>query len=144
VSRTRSGTGVGFEIFISAPPDALSHLQPHSPIDKTCSKLHKKLGSELKLILFTCKQLSRYGDGLWAGRPGLNFRQGKEVCFYSTASRRALGSTQPPIQWIPWALSPGIKRPEREADHAPQSNAKSRTVELCLHSPIRLRDVMLN
>jgi hypothetical protein len=36
----------------------------------------------------------------------------------------ALGPTQPPIQWVPGALSLGIKRPGREADHSPPSSAK--------------------
>jgi hypothetical protein len=36
---------------------------------------------------------------------------------FSTSSRPALGSTQTPIQWVPWALSSGVKRPVREADH---------------------------
>jgi hypothetical protein len=35
----------------------------------------------------------------------------------STASRPALESTQPPIQWVPGALYVEIKRPEREADN---------------------------
>jgi hypothetical protein len=36
----------------------------------------------------------------------------------------ALGPTQPPIQWVPGALSLGVKRPEREADHLPPSSAE--------------------
>jgi hypothetical protein len=36
--------------------------------------------------------------------------------FFSTLSRPALGSTQPPIQRVPGALSPGVKRPVLEAD----------------------------
>jgi hypothetical protein len=32
-----------------------------------------------------------------------------------TASRPALGPTQPPIQWVPVVLSLGVKRPRREA-----------------------------
>jgi hypothetical protein len=34
-----------------------------------------------------------------------------------------LGPTQPPIQWVPVALSPGVSRPRSEADHSPPSNA---------------------
>jgi hypothetical protein len=37
----------------------------------------------------------------------------------STSSRLVLGRTQPPTQWVPGALSPGVKRPGREADHLP-------------------------
>jgi hypothetical protein len=43
---------------------------------------------------------------------------------FTTASRTALGSTQPPIQWVPGALSLGVKRPGRGADHSPSSNAE--------------------
>jgi hypothetical protein len=42
----------------------------------------------------------------------------------TTACRTALGSTQPPIQWVPGALSLGVKRPGREADHSPPSNTE--------------------
>jgi hypothetical protein len=43
---------------------------------------------------------------------------------FTTASRTALGPTQPPIQWVPGALSLGLKRPGREADHSPPSGAE--------------------
>jgi hypothetical protein len=59
------------------------------------------------------------------------------IFLYSTASRRALGSTQPPIQWVPGALSPG-----REVDHSSPSSAKVKHVELYLHRPIRFHDVL--
>jgi hypothetical protein len=39
-------------------------------------------------------------------------------------SRTALGPTQPPIQFVPGALSLGVKRPGREADHSPPSSAE--------------------
>jgi hypothetical protein len=32
--------------------------------------------------------------------------------------------TQPPIQWVPGALSLRVKRPGCEADHSPPSSAK--------------------
>jgi hypothetical protein len=48
-----------------------------------------------------------------------------------------MGPTQPPIQWVPGALTlEEVKRPGREADHSPPSNAKVKEwVELYLHSP---------
>jgi hypothetical protein len=56
--------------------------------------------------------------------------------FLFTASRPALGPTHPPIQWVPGALSLGVKRPDRETDHSPPSSAEVREcVELYLHSP---------
>jgi hypothetical protein len=43
---------------------------------------------------------------------------------------------QPPIQWVPGALSLGVKRPGRKADHSPTPNAEVKEcVELYLHSP---------
>jgi hypothetical protein len=51
--------------------------------------------------------------------------KGKDYMF-STASAPALGSTESPIQWIPGALSPRVKRPGREADHSPPSRAACR------------------
>jgi hypothetical protein len=36
-----------------------------------------------------------------------------------------LGPTQPPVQWVPGVLSPGVKaRPGRDADHSPPSSAE--------------------
>jgi hypothetical protein len=61
------------------------------------------------------------GDGL--DGHGL-ILQGQEIFLYSTASRPALGPTQPPVQWVPEALSPGVKRPGCEADHSPPSSAE--------------------
>jgi hypothetical protein len=42
----------------------------------------------------------------------------------TTASRPVLGPTQPPVQWVPRALSLGVKRPGCEADPSPRSSAK--------------------
>jgi hypothetical protein len=42
-------------------------------------------------------------------------RQGLGIYFFTTASIPALGLTQPRIQWLPGALSLGIKRPGHEA-----------------------------
>jgi len=42
------------------------------------------------------------------------------------ASTPALGPTHPPVQWVPGALSLGVERPGREADHLPPSSAEVR------------------
>jgi hypothetical protein len=57
----------------------------------------------------------------------------------------AVGSTQPPIQWVPGAFSLKVKRPGREADQSPPSSAEVKEcVELYLHSPIHLHGVVLS
>jgi hypothetical protein len=66
------------------------------------------------------------------------------IFFFTTAFGPALGPTQPPIKWVPSALSLGVKRPGREADHSPPSSAEVKGVELYLHSPIRLYGAVLS
>jgi hypothetical protein len=39
-------------------------------------------------------------------------------------SRLVLGPTQPPIQWVPGTLSPGVKQMGCEAHRSPPSSAK--------------------
>jgi hypothetical protein len=48
----------------------------------------------------------------------------RRIFLFTTASRTALGPTQLPIQWIPAALSLGVKWPKGEADHSPPSSAE--------------------
>jgi hypothetical protein len=54
----------------------------------------------------------------------LDSRRGLGIFLFTTASRMALGPTQPPIQWLPGSLFLGVKRPGREADHSPPSSAE--------------------
>jgi hypothetical protein len=46
------------------------------------------------------------------------------IFLFIAASRTALESTQPPIQFVPWAASLGLKRPGREANHSLLFNAE--------------------
>jgi hypothetical protein len=76
---------------------------------------------------------------------GFDSRRGRGIFLFTTASRTALGPTQPPIQWVAGALFLGVKRSGREADHSPPSSAEVKEcMELYLHSPIRLHGVVLS
>jgi hypothetical protein len=61
------------------------------------------------------------GSGWTIGVPGFDSRRGLGILLFTTVSRTAPGPTQCPIQWVPGALSLGVKRPWREADHSPPS-----------------------
>jgi hypothetical protein len=65
----------------------------------------------------------------------VRFPAGMGIFLFTTASGTSLGPTQPPIQWVPGAFTLGLKRPEREADHSPPSNAEVKEcLEQYLHS----------
>jgi hypothetical protein len=55
---------------------------------------------------------------------GFESQEGLGIFLFPTASRTALGPTQPPMQWVPGTLSLGVNRPGREADHSPPSSAE--------------------
>jgi hypothetical protein len=76
---------------------------------------------------------------------GFGSRRGLGIFLLTTVFRAALRPTQPPIQWVTGALSLGVKRPGREADHLPPSSAEVKEcVELYLHSPICLHGGVLS
>jgi hypothetical protein len=81
----------------------------------TCSS---KISVDFTDYIALCE--SRDSDWLRAGRPrGRRSNPGRVKNFYfSMSSKPAVGSTQPPMQWVTGALSPGVKRPGREADHS--------------------------
>jgi hypothetical protein len=53
---------------------------------------------------------------------GFESQQELGIFLLTTAFRQDLESTNSPIQWIPGALSLGVKRPGREAHHSPPSS----------------------
>jgi hypothetical protein len=55
---------------------------------------------------------------------GFNSQWGLGTFLFTTVARNALGPTHPPIQWVPGALSLGVKWPGREAGHSPPSSAE--------------------
>jgi hypothetical protein len=44
-------------------------------------------------------------------------------------------STVPPIQWVPGALSPGVKWRGREADHSPPASAEEKKMWIYTPNP---------
>jgi hypothetical protein len=50
----------------------------------------------------------QYGIWLQTGRPGLDPQQGQSI--FPVASMSRPGPTQPPVQWVPGVLFPGVKR----------------------------------
>jgi hypothetical protein len=75
---------------------------------------------------------------------GFDSRNRQDNFLFSTASRSNLGPTQAPIQWVPGALTPGIKRQGREADHSPLFSTEVKIGGVIPPVPIRLHDVVLN
>jgi hypothetical protein len=56
------------------------------------------------------------GSGLDDRGPEVRVPVGSRIFSSPRRPDRLWGSTQPPIQWVPRALSPGVKREERDAD----------------------------
>jgi len=68
----------------------------------------------------------------------VQFPAGSVIEFFLlvTASRTARWPTQPPIQWVLWALTPEVTRPGCEADHSPPASVEIKEcMELYLHFP---------
>jgi hypothetical protein len=55
---------------------------------------------------------------------GVRVPFGDKNFLFSMSCRQSLGPTQPRVQGVQEALSPGINRPKREADHSPLNNAE--------------------
>jgi hypothetical protein len=74
--------------------------------------------------VFYCPAGIALGYGLDDRGSRVRFPAGAGNFLLTTVSRTALGPTQPPIQWVTGALSLGVKRLGREADHSPPSCAE--------------------
>jgi hypothetical protein len=93
----------------------------------------------------TAQSLQRLTTGWTIGWLWFESRWGLGIFHFDTVSRPALGPKQPPIQWVPGALSLGVKRLGRKADHSSPSSAEAKEyVELYLHSSIRIDGMVLS
>jgi hypothetical protein len=88
-----------------------------------CS-VHPKPTKTLPVAAVHVEYLVSSGHFRIIGVLGPDFRQGLGIFLFTTASRTALGSTQPPIQWVTGSLSLEVKRPGSEAEHSPPSSAE--------------------
>jgi hypothetical protein len=70
------------------------------------------------------RQFSGIALGYELDNRGFESGQWLWMFLFTAASRPALGPIQSPIQWLPGALSLGIKWQERETDHSPPPSAK--------------------
>jgi hypothetical protein len=55
---------------------------------------------------------------------GSEFESRRGKTFLLSSSRPVLRPIQPPIQWVPGALPPGVKMTGREAHHSPPTSAE--------------------
>jgi hypothetical protein len=91
---------------------------------------------------YTVYDASCYSTGAGIAQ---QYRQGLGIVLITTASRSALGPTQTPIQWVPGALSLGVKRPGREADQSPPTSAEVRNAwSYTSTPPTRIYGVVLS
>jgi hypothetical protein len=76
---------------------------------------------------------------------GFDSRRGLGIFLLITVSRKVLVPTQYAIIWVPGALSMGVKRPGREADHSPSSSAEVKNAWSYTSTPrIHLHGVVLS
>jgi hypothetical protein len=61
---------------------------------------------------------------------GVRVLVGSRILFSSMSSKLALGSTKPPIQWVPGVLSLG-----HEADHSSPASAKIKKMWIYTFTP---------
>jgi hypothetical protein len=96
-------------------PKVHYRVHPNPPLDPILSQLNHSKPSHR----FFCDL-----TGWTIGVLGFDSRRGLGIILFTTASRTALWSTQPLIQWVPGTLSLGVRWPGREADHSPPSSAE--------------------
>jgi hypothetical protein len=81
---------------------------------------------------YSCVLPSRYSDWFtdWTTEEsGFNSRKGKRFPVHNSS---VLGLTYPPIRWILGTSCPGIKWPERQANHSPPSSAQVKAASTSL------------
>jgi hypothetical protein len=100
------------------------------------------------LITGVPRLLCAYRRALWMA--GVRFPARAQIVSLLHSLQTGFGALEfleftQPIEWVPGALSLGVKRPGREANHSlPGSVRSEKSMDLYVHSPIRLHGVVFN
>lgn len=94
-----------------------------------------------QIILYRYNFGARTAQSL-SRQPDFDSRQ--NIYLYSTVSIPAPGPTQPLIKCVPVALSPGVRRPEHEAEYSHLSSAEAENGGAIPQLPLRLHYVEFN
>jgi hypothetical protein len=70
---------------------------------------HGMFGACVELRAVIAQSLQRWATGWTIGVLRFDSRRGLGILLFTTASKTALGPTQPPIQWVPGARSLAVK-----------------------------------
>jgi hypothetical protein len=97
-----------------------------------CSRNHVLLGPSVALLIFdSCSfvhmfLLDEIAQPIKrrAGRPGSDFQHGQDFSLLQIV-QTGFRLTQPPVQWVPGVISPGLKRPGREYYHSPAPSSEA-------------------
>jgi hypothetical protein len=79
---------------------------PSGAVGKDCQR---RLLSRRRLVRAVAPRINNVIP-TYFNRSRFDPRQGQRIFPLASVSRPALGPTQPPVQWVPGVLSPGVKR----------------------------------
>jgi hypothetical protein len=103
-----------------------THKSQPFPAQPTSLRYVLILSCQLRCTSFEFRLTDRLvvALGYWLDDRRFETRQRLRIFLFTIVSRLALGPTQPPIQWVPGALSLGVKRLGYEDDHSPPPSSE--------------------
>jgi hypothetical protein len=84
--------------------------------------MHARMHAHTHVYLYN----SSVGIVMGSGLDGQGLIPGRgKIFLFAIVSIPALGPTHPPVQWVLWAFSLGVKQRWHETDHLPPSNSEN-------------------